>query len=82
MIVLTEQELISIFDAGRKQGDDEATSREWGSRPNETRGEALMGALAQILYDRRAAENKEAWPFGAQWPEESEVVEAFGLKCF
>lgn len=75
MIVLTEQELISIFDAGRDFGGDEANWRRTGSAR-----EAFLGALAQILYDRSAAGNKEVWPLGAQWPEESEVAEAFGLK--
>lgn len=76
MIVLTEEEIISIFDSGREFGSEEAIWR----HHTVPKRKALMEALAQILYDRQVAESKEAWPLGGQWPEDSEIVEAFGLK--
>lgn len=84
MITLTGQELIDLFEAGRTQGSDEATALDWGERPNCSAKTAFIEALQQIIYDRRVVEHKEAgtevWPTGAQWPDEDEVRDAFGLK--
>lgn len=82
-ITLTEQELMAVFEAGCKQGSDEATAHDWGSRADRTGKQALLDALQELLYERRKAAHvhagTEVWPTGAQWPEEAEVRAEFDL---
>lgn len=46
---MTKEELLAAFraafDAGREQGQDEATSYEWGSRPDQTADKAFAALL-------------------------------------
>jgi hypothetical protein len=83
-ITLTEQELVAVFAAGVKQGNDEATAHDWGSRPDTTAQQALLDALQELLYERRKAAHVQAgtevWPTGAQWPDELEVRAEFDLR--
>lgn len=84
MITLTEQELIDVFGFGIQQGNVEAVAHEWGERADRSAKEALLGALQELLYERRRAaatvQGTETWPTGAQWPEELEVRAEFDLK--
>src|ERR1700689_4284311 len=42
---LTPRQIVAIYDAGRERGSDEATSWEWGSRPDRHRLAELETAL-------------------------------------
>lgn len=44
-LTLTAQELLSVYKAGIKRGNDEATSWEWGSRPDSNLLDALEEAM-------------------------------------
>lgn len=74
MITLTQQELIELFDAGRRQGSNEASSYSWGSRTDTSAKEAFIDALQEILYDRNRANGLEIC-----WPDVDTVKETFGL---
>ncbi len=45
----TVDQLRSIFAAGRRRGDDEATAYAWGSRPQTNREDAFIDALREVL---------------------------------
>ena len=62
---LTPQQIVAIFDAGRRRGSDEATAMEWGSRPDRDHLEQLEETLVWAdecgLTTGMDYDAKEAW---------------------
>ena len=46
---ITIDQLQAIFDAGRDQGSDEATSADWNCPPNRNARDAFMDAVRDML---------------------------------
>ncbi len=60
---LTIEQIRAIFDAGREQGENEATSADWNCAPRQSSQEAFVDAIREVL-DKAGVE--DAWCFSAE----------------
>ena len=58
-MTITIDQLQAIFDAGRDQGSDEATSHDWNCSPNRKAKDAFMDAVRDMLD--RAGAGVDVW---------------------
>ncbi len=59
-LTLTAKQVRAIYDAGRKRGNDEAVSYEWGTRPQGDRYDDLRDELVW-RDDLKSDEARDAW---------------------